>query len=397
MSEQWKTIPELLAYQASDAGNIRNRATLRVLKQKKTVGGYMVINLQAKSYAVHRLVAKTWIPNTHNKPTVDHTSRIRHDNRVSNLTWATFAEQSRNRMGAGGNNNRGVYMIDKVTNHVIASYDTLKEASLAVLGHTEGYKNVSCAALGKTRSAYGFKWQYPSYTNFPGEQWHHLDQERYISNQGRVRHGPRLLKIHVDNNGYLSAFGGLTLHILVAKAFVENPNGLPIVNHKDGDKKNCAAYNLEWVTQQKNVEHAISAGLRSNVQKVALVDDVGKVRGVFESASAAGRSNNVNISSVIKCCKGQTKTCGSAKLKFRYYQDGQVVALQEKEQKPRKASTWKSVEALDKDKNVISFHRTITSAAKTYKLNSKTILAHCDGTSRHPNSKLTFRFASKRA
>lgn len=51
-------------------------------------------------------------------------------------------------------------------------------------------------------------------------------------------------------------------HRLVALAFLENPEGKPHVNHKDGNKKNPALTNLEWATVRENVLHAIDTGLR---------------------------------------------------------------------------------------------------------------------------------------
>ena len=45
------------------------------------------------------------------------------------------------------------------------------------------------------------------------------------------------------------------LHILVAKAFVPNPNALPEVNHDDGDKTNCLPNNLYWTTRSGNNIH----------------------------------------------------------------------------------------------------------------------------------------------
>lgn len=47
------------------------------------------------------------------------------------------------------------------------------------------------------------------------------------------------------------------VHILVAKAFVPNPEGLPVVNHIDEDKLNCVYTNLQWCTVQQNVIHSV--------------------------------------------------------------------------------------------------------------------------------------------
>jgi DNA-binding XRE family transcriptional regulator len=52
------------------------------------------------------------------------------------------------------------------------------------------------------------------------------------------------------------------VHRLIAEAFVENPDGKLVVNHKDGNKRNNAASNLEWVTAGENVKHAYDTGLK---------------------------------------------------------------------------------------------------------------------------------------
>lgn len=49
----------------------------------------------------------------------------------------------------------------------------------------------------------------------------------------------------------------MRIHRLMALQYIPNPNNLPIVNHKDGNKTNFKLDNLEWVTIQENVTHAI--------------------------------------------------------------------------------------------------------------------------------------------
>jgi len=53
----------------------------------------------------------------------------------------------------------------------------------------------------------------------------------------------------------------VSVHRLVAYAFVPNKANKPDINHKDGNPQNNTADNLEWCTKQENAHHAVVNGL----------------------------------------------------------------------------------------------------------------------------------------
>ena len=85
---------------------------------------------------------------------------------------------------------------------------------------------------------------------------------------GRTRHfDDSKATVWQNKNGYflvkLSGRNGgqIPLHRLVASVWCDKPQGANQVNHKDGNKGNNSADNLEWVTASENVQHALSTGL----------------------------------------------------------------------------------------------------------------------------------------
>ena len=103
-----------------------------------------------------------------------------------------------------------------------------------------------------------------------------LGQVRSLPRRLATRWGPntgrqipmRLKSFSKHSQGYCAVhmYEGQVLdkqyvHRLVAQAFISNPEKLPQVNHRDGDKSNNAAENLEWCSGSKNCQHAVDTQL----------------------------------------------------------------------------------------------------------------------------------------
>ena len=139
-----------------------------------------------------------------------------------------------------------------------------------------------------------------------------------VSNQGRIWSvvSQRYLKPRLDSKGYwivnLTAPNGKKkterIHRLVALAFIENPNNLPQVNHKDENKQNCNVDNLEWCDAKYNINYG-TRNLRtaqSRCKKVYCVE----LDRVFNSIKEAAEILHIDRRNISTVCRGRGKTCG---------------------------------------------------------------------------------------
>lgn len=97
--------------------------------------------------------------------------------------------------------------------------------------------------------------------------------ERYKSNNGGLQLiKEKILKPHNTKKGYLTVQlcnKIFTVHRLVAEAFIPNTDNLPMINHRDEDKTNNVADNLEWCDAKYNSNYgtAIERMINTKIEK----------------------------------------------------------------------------------------------------------------------------------
>lgn len=149
-----------------------------------------------------------------------------------------------------------------------------------------------------------------------------------VSNLGRVKSlnynhtgKEKVMKLLKRVDGYLQIglhkdekYKMIKVHRLVASVFIENPNNLPDVNHKDENKTNNVVDNLEWCDRKYNnnygnhnrkVGEALMNGKCSKpVLQYTLNGDLIRE---WSSTHECGR-NGFNQGNISACCNGERKT-----------------------------------------------------------------------------------------
>ena len=165
--ENWKEISGYEGlYEVSDLGRVKSLkyGKEKILKQGKTTGGYLKVNLykdgHRKHLFVHRLVSEAFIQNPNNLETVNHKDEVKTNNKVCNLEW--MSKKDNNNYGtrnkrAAESHSKQVQMFDKSTGELLATFPSTLEAG-GVTGIAP--QNISECCRGKRKSAGGYVWRY---------------------------------------------------------------------------------------------------------------------------------------------------------------------------------------------------------------------------------------------
>lgn len=160
--------------------------------------------------------------------------------------------------------------------------------------------------------------------NLCNETWKAIDgyEEYLVSNFGRVksmkRNKEKILKPVKDKKrGYLHVClsknnkgCNFLIHRLVAQAFLDNCRNYPQVNHKDENKENNCIDNLEYCTNEYNVNYGTRKERISKKygKPIIQLDLQGNFIKKWNGVRKAGRELGINTGNIWECCNNKRKT-----------------------------------------------------------------------------------------
>ena len=146
------------------------------------------------------------------------------------------------------------------------------------------------------------------------------------SSEGLIRNKKtkKVLKGNIKKNGYIeyelytaNTHVYMLGHRLIARTFLDNPQGYKQINHKDGNKTNNSVDNLEWCDSSYNNTHAYLLGLNDHESlKVSIyqLDKNYRIVRVYESISEAKKITG--IANINKVLSGERRTAGGFYWKY---------------------------------------------------------------------------------
>lgn len=144
-----------------------------------------------------------------------------------------------------------------------------------------------------------------------------------VSFDGRVRNAKtkQIKSQRINKHGYYCVNLGSgnihTVHRLVSKAFIENESNLPCVNHKDENKLNNIASNLEWCTVgYNNCYGTVLARAAASRGKPVSAYSSDCLVGEFNSLKEASEAIGVDATCIRRAARGMQARAGGLRWKY---------------------------------------------------------------------------------
>lgn len=164
------------------------------------------------------------------------------------------------------------------------------------------------------------------------EQWKKIvEATNYeVSNLGRIKNtkSGQILNPGVAGNGYKQVnlriidsnkFEKRYVHRLVATYWIDNPEKKREVNHKNLDRTDNRAENLEWITSSENQKHKYANGnYTTSNRKVIQLDKNNNQIKTYNSVVEAAKAMGINRQGIDKVCKGTYGRKTAAGFKWKY-------------------------------------------------------------------------------
>ncbi len=249
----------------------------------RIINGYCNVIIFGKYYAIHRLVAFTYISNDNNYNIVDHINEDKLDNRVENLRWVT-QKMNINFCTKSTCHPRSVLQID-IDGTIIQRHSSMIEAG-ANLGTSRG--NISKACRGINLMAVGFYWKYenedlytpkevdlsetkpiedfPNYYVFPDSRIYNIERKMFLTHIKNANGHTyiSLSKKEGKKNRYINR--------IVYELFGSEPINGNCIYHinkvKDDNRIENLTINLSDVDKERNEIINIHKNFLENIRKL---------------------------------------------------------------------------------------------------------------------------------
>ena len=287
-----------------------------LLSQYKRKTGYKEVKLVDrvnninKSILVHQIVANTFLRRNSDEETIiDHINRVRDDNRLENLRFASYSTNNSNT--EPHSKSKPITQMD-LNGNTVKEYNSIQQ----IIEDNPTFSSAGiCICLKNdpmTRTSYNYRWKYKNesdrnfvYTPIEGEifkpiiniEYYNsvsktletLDYPNYkVSNYGHVM-GERNVLLGFDNGIANSVIlpkndkckkRSMNIHVLVACMFLEKPPNYNssegwLPKFKDDDHYNCRADNLEWISfRDRSIETSGKKIIAQEIKEGCLGDPI---------------------------------------------------------------------------------------------------------------------------